>query len=623
MKDLTTLNEHINLYEQSWKQHVPAPGDVYADRSPGCNGAHVIRLVSRKANGSWECVDAITGEPDTYCRTDETLKQYYRWISGDFDQVSSLARAVTEGKASDVAGLLTGGTDIPSDSESLMGTESPDHIAALLDASERIQNRMEEVHLLAKCMIERRKSELDRMLRDMNGYLAEMNGKVKNLLKVITVLNLYTGATVDVHQIVEGEPAPKDDPLCLRQQLLFMDEELCVHLDHEADYRDVPAFFEWLREPANRDIVAPESRCVVCLKPKRFDMNYRSGDAHYDAVRNAWNRHTYVVIRNGDNLFWLESEDLEVWDWAFPHEDFQESFARRMSEERNWKDHIQKEHDAVSYRITKYLMFLQGLVDQRADIFGSFGQRPNLLKLTSVSLIRDDENLLGTGRKPWAQFRDEKNALIRRGTRILYVAGPRWSDGYHHRPVPSSGKFIQYYANEWRMPEFPYTGLYSSDEVDVVDHYENRPVLKKYPRPVFKYLPGDKVWDRTEFEERERKKRVSWEYDRNAVLNYDAVTLDELRDYLEDRTLRKDFASMIPVLVRMKFYKQKEQEDEAAFKALLREDIRRDKNVDVSEGKLDEAVRWWKEKVIFTRPLRSDDRKAWNMIRAKILRSLK
>ena len=31
-----------------------------------------------------------------------------------------------------------------------------------------------------------------------------------------------------------------------------------------------------------------------------------------------------------------------------------------------------------------------------------------------------------------------------------------------------------------------------------------------------------------------------------------------------------------------------------------------------------EAIAWWKEKVIFTRPLRSDDAKAWRMILRRV-----
>ena len=139
---------------------------------------------------------------------------------------------------------------------------------------------------------------------------------------------------------------------------------------------------------------------------------------------------------------------------------------------------------------------------------------------------------------------------------------------------------------------------------------------------MFKYLPGDKVWDRTEFEERDRRRRVSWEYNPTYVLNYDAVSIEELQGYLEDRTLRASFAEMIPVLVEMKRHKVAEQKDEEAFKALLSDTILRETGKSVPEGMIDEAVAWWKGKVIFTRSLRSDDRKAWGMIKKHITAKL-
>ena len=612
---------HINPYENATKTHVPAAGDVYATKSPSFNGREIVRLVKRCGEHSWETVNSFTGEPYRNL-SDDSLKQYYRWIQNEFSEISSLATSIVSGKASEAALLITGAQEAPqADSESLMATESPEHIEALLESSERIKNKMEEAQLVAKCMIEERKAQLDSMLHDMNGYLAKVNEKVANLVKIITVLNLYTGATVDIHNIAEGDPAPKDEPLSMRQRILFMDEELCIHIDHEADYKDVNLFFEWLKDPVNRDIVVPEKRCVVCLKPKRFPMNYRSGDAYYDAQRNIWNRHTYVVIRNGDNLWWFESEDLEVYEWAFPHDDFEESFAKRLQEETHsaLKDNILNQRKNVTYRVTKYMMFLQGLIDQRQDLIGPTTKRLNLVKLQGIRLIRDDENLIGTGRKPWDKFRDEKNAIIRRGTRILYVAGPCWSDSYKRRPTPCSGQFVRYYSNEWSMPSFPGTGLYSADEIEVVHHYDHgQPVMEKHPRLVFKYLPGDEVFDRTEYEYRQRKKRVSWEFDPRYVLNYDAVSIEELQGYLEDRTLRTEFASMIPILVEMRRHKVDEQKDEEAFKTLLSDTILRQSGKAVPEKTIEEAVAWWKGKVIFTRALRSDDRKAWKMIMKRI-----
>ena len=617
----TIENDHINPYVKAGEDHVPCAGDVYAYKSPCCNGWDVIRLDRQNEHGSWECTDVFTGKPDR-SRDSYTLKQYYRWIQNNFGDIGDIAKKIVEGRTDEVAGLLDDGTGAVSESVELVAMQSPKHIVALLDAAERLQNKAEEARLVAQCMVEKRKAELQDTIRTINDQVGKLRERVEDLMRVITVLNLYTGTTVDIHQIAEGDPAPAKEPLSLRQRILFMDEELCVHLEREADYKDVDLFFEWIKEPANRDIIAPEPRCVVCLKPKRFDRQYRSGDPLWDRMQNEWNHHTFVVIRNGDNLWWFESEDLEVYEWAFPHEDFEEKFLKELND-GHFRESKTKRHTDTKYRVIKYMMFLQGLIDQKQDLIGPTSTKTNLMKMQGVSLIRDDENTIGTGRKPWREFRKEKNALIRRGTRILYIAAPLYYDtwGKRMRPQSEGGRFIRFYTNDFSQPQYPDTGLYHADEVEVVSHYENgKPVMKKNEELVFRYLPGDTVFDRTEFDYRERKNRVSWQYSNDWVLNYDAVTVEELESYLWDRTLRTDFVTMIPVLMEMRRRKLKEAADEEAFKALLSEDIRKETGAAPSPASMDEAVSWWKSKVIYTRALRSDDRKAWSMIKSRLMK---
>ena len=623
---ITGNNDSVpNPYEEEVAGHVPCPGDVYVDKNPSCNGYHVFRLKERSGEeGSYQWTfECLVGEYSSECISEGALHRYYRPLLNGYDEVLRLAEMTLEGKAADVASLVGAGVDRDREttSEDLMATESPEHIRALLDSSQGLQNKMEEIQLVCDILIEAKKAELDARLREMDKYLSAVKDKVSAIVKVISVLNIYTGRTVDLHLITDGDGAAPDEPLALRQRIIFMDEELCVHLDHEADYTDVPAFFEWLKEPANRDVVIPEPRSIVTLKPKRFGMDYRSGDSLYDRLRNKWNRHTYILLRNGDNLWWAESDDLEVWDWAFPHENFEEAFQESLRKDHHFVDSRIKEHDAVKFRITKYMTFIQGLIDQRPDIIGTVSVRPNLLKLTGIRLVRDDENLIGTGRKPWEEFLKEKNASIRRGTRIVYVAGKYWNGESHYGKCADSGGFVKYYTYAYSRPAPPTTGLYSADVVETVVRHENhKPVRGPYPKLVIKYLPGDEVFDKSDWEYRERKNRVSWWFDMKYVINYDAVTLDELTGYLEDRTVRSEFASMLPLLKRVLVYKKKEMQEEDLFKRLLVSDIRKETGSEPSPEAVDSAVAWWKEKVIFSRPLNSDDTKAWKMIRARVLR---
>lgn len=627
-KELTTGNGNVvpNPYEDEVKKHLPRSGDIYVERNPSRNGFHVLRLKERSGEeGSYRWTyENLVGEYYSKTIGEDSLRNYYRPLLNGYEEILSLAEKTVEGKADEVATLIGAGENEKQEtsSEELMATESPEHIKAMLDSSQRLQNKLEEIRLMTDILIEAKKAELEAKLQEMDKYLSVINEKVSALVKVISVLNIYTGRTVDLHLINEGDAASPKEPLSLRQRIIFMDEELCVHLDYEADYKDIPTFFEWLKEPKNRDIVIPEPRSIVTLKPKRFNMDYRSGDYTYDKIRNEWNKHTYILLRNGDNLWWAESEDLEVWDWAFPHEDFEEAFQKSLEKDRSFVDSRIKQHEAVKYRITKYMTFIQGLLDQRPDIIGTTSVRPNLLKLTGVRLIRDDENLIGTGRKPWGEFVKEKNASIHRGTRIVYIAGKAWDKQYYdHRQCADSGGFLKFYFNRYSWPDMPSSGIYNADTVEVVDHYEKGNAVKRtYEHLIFRYSPGDTVFDRSTLEEHERKNKISWVFSPRYVINYDAVTLEELRGYLEDRTLRPDFASMLTLLKEVLRQKEREMRDEDAFKHLLSEDILRETGSRPDKTTINEAVDWWKGKVIFSRPLRSDDAKAWRMIRSRILK---
>ena len=69
---------------------------------------------------------------------------------------------------------------------------------------------------------------------------------------------------------------------------------------------------------------------------------------------------------------------------------------------------------------------------------------------------------------------------------------------------------------------------------------------------------------------------------------------------------------MLPILYKLKKERIKEIKQEKEFvKAMA------DRN-EVAEEKVWKAVEWWKNKVIWKRPIREDDAKAWRMIQGRI-----
>ena len=610
--------EHVNLAAKARKDHEPAAGDIYVKKDAYYGGVYRITEVRHrygkdgKDYGLSYICDELDPETldakDTASISASDLKEYYCYVSMGARQACDLARAVMAGNAAVVSRKIIGETEDEqkiSEETALVKGHTKKEVETMLADAEEKENQLEEIRLWAEHIMQSRRRELEKKMDEMNKVLETFQKKVRGLLRVITIMNLYLGRDVDVMQIADGKDAEPSEKLHVRQRILFMDEELCAHLDHEADYNDIDLFFTWVTQPENRDIVIPEKRCIVALKPKRFTMDYRSGDSYYDTQRNIWNKHTYLLIRNGDKLWVMDDSDLECWDWVFPHSDFEEAF--QASQKESFYESRLKAHENAKYRVMRFSMFIQGLID-RGEIFGKMDCQPNLIKGKDVVLVRDDENAIGTGIKPWADFVKEKNALIRRGTRIVYRADRSyWSDSYR-RKTTNSGDFARYYAYEGSKPDFPGSGLY---HVEIDDNHR---------RPYFLYNPGGTVWPRNIWEEEhERKRREAWYYENRYVLNYDATTTEELQRYFDDRSIREHFRDMMPLLKKALLQKREEEKSENGFKLLMVSSLmgprRKTHHADEIRDIVDEAVEWWKLKVIYTRPLSSNDAKAWRMIK--------
>ena len=619
MSDIQKTPEHVNPVAKAIREHVPMPGDIYITRHPG-QYAEMYRLGERTEDrpGSFYItpIDPLTGdassEEDDFGRktiSEDTLKKYYRFLSEGLGRTLELARKVMDGDAEGVRRAVLGdegeGGDVLSDETALTLGRSAREVNEMLLQAEIKQNRLEEIKMAAELMATAKKNELENKLRKMNGVLKAFQEKVNDLVRVITILNLYLGQEVAVEQITDGEPADTAEPLHIRQRILFMDEELCAHIDHEADYKDVNLFLEWIKNPENRDIIVPEARCIVAVKPKRFEMGYRSGDSYYDAAREQWNKHTYLVLRNGEKLYVVDSDDLECWEWVFPHKDHETAFAEKMaSPSTSFKDSLAKDHKNANYRVMRFAAFLQGILDH-GEIMGPFDKETNVMKMQNVVLVRDDEDVLGTGLAHFREFQDAKNSLLRRGKRIIYIP----SGGYRERmngPVYyASGDFKRYFYYEASKPETPGEGIYSLKQDDLTG------------KLWFSYLPGGTVWPKNCWEEEhDRKRREGWIPSMEYVLNYDDTSTEELQAYFNDRTKRPEFRGMMPILKRALLGKRKEEANENAFVNLMLNDLHsEDDCCGVTEDDVREAIKWWKEKVIFTRPLTKDDAKAWRMIK--------
>lgn len=575
------------------------PGDYFYDRE------YLIRLERRTERGNgWivKRVNPSTGEIfDYHNLSDDDIKHYYKYIPHDIEDILASAKKVLNGEQIDT--FEKEYVDI--DSEALIASGVDKNTLTNLSQSVQLaHDRLLCIERVCNVIIEESKKKMEAVKHSLDRSIAVLSYQVQNIQRVISVLNVYTESSVEFNLVCEGKSADPDIPISIRQRILYMDEEFALNAKDalDIDYRSKDEFFKWLKEdPEARNIILPEAKCVVCMKPRRYKRTY-SSNYYANDILNRWNFHTFILVRNGDNIWAAESDNFCIYDSAIPKQSQLEELERKYIETPSWGDVLKKEYENINYRAVLYAMFIQGIADN-TTMFNPIDNKVNVLRGENVEFIYDDDNLIGSGIKEWPDFVREINSKIERGTRIVYIGD--WG--------LRGGHFSDYRYDEKFHPTTPSSGIYSID-------YEKDTGYKS-----FLYLPDDTVFYHKDYEyySDKRKKRVRFVPYSDHMINYDEIDIDTLDRYLQDRTQRKYYCKMIPLLRKVKELKEEEKRDEDAFVELMIADINRSRygRNDVSSERKEQAIReaieWWKYKVIYKRSLRSDDAKAWRMIKEK------
>lgn len=633
--DLTINNEHVPAPERDRKNHVPSPGDIYFSKNTYNKNIYRITTVEKKEDYTlygieeYDLLESRWVVPK-YSKTvsKETLDEYYLLLLDDFEETLSLARAAVAGDSSALDALITKADDKP-ETMALVASKPAEQVFALTETAERLQNKIDTVKDCMEMIISSLRSQMEERVRGLDTKLKRIKDYVRNLQRIITVMNLYTGKDVDILVVKEGESAAPGEPIHIRQRILFMDEEYLASAENGGiDYNDIAEFNRWLSEPANLDIVLPEQRCIVAMKPKRYDANY-SHDWYTNKLLNEWNHHTMILFRDGERILLIDSEDLELYGTAIPYSDqairFEEKYKKIVADKSFQESNLEslrKESEDLGYMYTKYISFLQGVIDS-GKIFDMSKGRPNLAKGEGVIYVHDDENAIGTGRD-WEAFKKELNRDIRRGTRILFSPYPQ--DGFG-RGIPS-GEPNRYYMHECNAPGAPEPGVYNVDYPTKTSYVKNletghyEKTTSRGKRLAIFYTPR-KPW---KFDDDPDDRTEAWIYNPECCINYDALTVELIDEFMSDRTQRPHFRGWMPLLQQARQRLVEEKSMEETFKTALGWEIRKENPAIPQESLpdlLDEAVHWWKNKVIFTRPLSVDDAKAWRMIKGEIKRKVK
>ena len=620
MTDITQTNQHVPAPERDRRNHVPAVGDIYL-RGNGYDRA--VRITAIKTDGKYTHFEMedfsfleMKWKPSSWSVSPEDLSSYYILFLGDFNEYSRTAMEAIAGNTSAIEKMLSDSAPAP-ESEAVMLSKPAEQVLSITETAERLEDKLETIRSLMDIAIEQKKREMESKVDALNEHLKKITKQVKNLHRVITVMNLYTGKGVSLEVVCDGEPASGNEPIHVRQRILFMDEEYLADAENGGiDFQKIDEFNRWLAKPVNRDIVLPEPKCIVAMKPKRYNAHY-SSNWYVNEEMNQWNHHTLVYFRDGERILMLESEDLELFGTAIPYSDQMERFEKKYQKimsDRSFQEHnlelLQKESERLGYMYTKYISFLQGVVDSN-EVFLRSDNRPNFATETGVRFIRDDEMAIGTG-ETWSAFQKRINGSIRRGTRVVF-----FPYGHDERGCEvSCGKPNRYYYYDSNAPAAPKKGIYNVDYPTKTDHVKN-PETGRYEKVTGKtdqlaifYAPERWGSDNPRME--------AWIYNEWCVLNYDLLTVEDIDRFMADRTQRESFRAWMPILQEARRKLVEEKDLENTFKKSLEYRILNENPSFPSESigeALDEAIRWWKNKVIFSRPLSSDDAKAWRMIK--------
>jgi len=470
------------------------------------------------------------------------------------------------------------------------------------------------------------KELLEQRTRQLREIASEYSGILMKLNRLIYTIELYLGVNEELHHLKQGAIA-QGEPICFRQRRLYMDVEVGeVGEDLGGlDFSNIEAFDEWLLRKNtywgmfNYEIMMPEKKGIVIFKVREREKHY-SDNPFVNWSINRDNNLTYVLIRNGDNIYRIYG-DITIGEKLFPDQSELEGLLNGKGEQHRRVNN--KEEILERYKLN--MILLQGIIE-RTICFPEEMHSLSIFKTPipedKVRFIYDADKskMLPAGIKTFKEWWTSKRINIEEGARIFVSSNDmgrgrgNWSD-----------RFLKYYEYDGSIPSLPNTGIY------LVETIKERYSLagEKLNPLAFKYLPaGERAWSWTDKHDTDltRKNRVSFLIykDDSFLINYDELTREDLKlleFYLHTRLGREDYLSNMPMLEELRKAKEAEIIEEDDFIKLSLIDSNLDPEIDFNKGL--EAITWWKTKNKWKRSLKADDHKAYRMITNKLTKTVK
>lgn len=540
----------------------------------------------------------------------DTLKEYYvRFVHDDFEKLNDYAERVMNGEdiTDEINSIfMNGNIDENTSAIALSGTKE-----TILQYNDKLTAAMDYFHSIQECVeakIRAKKAQIERYMESMTAMMVTLKKEIEKVMKVVQILEIYVGVNEEIFQITSGKTS-EDKTLIIRQLTLYMDEEMADwHDKYErkfyskggADYKDIEIFDEWLANPKNRDKVIPEERCIVFFKPRRYRKHY-SNDRFENELLNQWNHETYVLLRNGDNLYRLYSKNIQVGEYVFPLQKdirkLQERMQDKVYENSEW---VKEDFERLNFRASKIAVLVNSLCE-RTQIFD--GEKYDMFHMeeTNIKIIYDGdpEKLMGTARPSWKEWINDINSNIGEGSRIFFIS----ASVYEYYKNRANDRFLRSYNyDSENIPPLPLEDVYTVYKAE------------KYGEEVLtiKYMPDTKRWGMYGLEDRKQKSSFIIKPGSDKIINYDRISEEELDYYLTNRIDRKAYEDIMPLLFGLRKRLEDEKESEKDFVKLLANSNK------VSEDIVWELLHEWKYKNKWKRALTADDEKAYRMIERKL-----
>ena len=502
-------------------------------------------------------------------------------------------------------------------STELVAMNSKENLLAMKDSIEILQSKTTQLQKMLNFQLCEMKEKFDIMRRKLDNQLSIMIKQVEKIMRVICVIELYLGIEEELFQLQAGQTADENEPLTLRQKVLFMDEEVGILDDQGLDWTQIDQFDEWLLKDKHYEILIPEKKVIVVFKPRRKNKTYYDADRRKEEI-DIRNKMPYFLMRNGENLYRVYTDKMTVPERLFPRKKEFQEILDKMKIEDNKVNFFDKEKiQDLTYYYQRIVFFIQGLID-RTDIFSPMKEKINLMNNIEQSqetlrLIYDDELCLPTNRLPFA--------TIEEGSRIVYCRSVE--DWKPAKERLYENRFLRSYS-EWSLPTFPGEGVYMVYKTFINDIYwkEHKRIEEKREQLGIRYIPDDPRWDWNGSHERKNSLFFKFSRDESTVINYDQLNLDDIEFYLNSRIDRPNYLEYLPILKKLRKCLLEEQDQEDAFYLMLvgrcqKEGLKPKEGLSY-EKIIGELIDWWKYKNKWKRPISKNDELAMKMIEKRL-----